>query len=152
MKLHELPKGKSIKKKKRVGRGHGSGSVKTAGRGTKGQKSRSGGSLPPQFQGGGISIFRRIPKLGGFKPIDRAEYTPVNLGVLNRFEDGTDVTLDALRAAGIIRKNEKLVKILAGGNLEKKLKIHVHAWSKAAEEKAKSAGCELVKLDAVEKK
>jgi large subunit ribosomal protein L15 len=148
MKLHELPKGRSKKSKKRVGRGHGSGLVKTAGRGQKGQKSRAGVHLAPVFQGGGIPMFRRLPKLGGFISINRVEYTPVNLGALNCFEDGTDVNLEKLREAGIITKNEKRIKVLAGGKqLEKKLKIHAHAWSKSAEEKAKEAGSELIKLD-----
>ena len=147
MKLHELPKAKSRKTKHRVGRGHGSGWGKTSGRGQKGQKSRSDGNIAPTFQGGGISMFRRIPKLGGFRSINRVEYLAVNLSVLNKFEDGTEVTMDALRAAGIIKNSEKLIKILGNGTLEKKLKIHAHAWSKSAEEKVKAAGSELIKLD-----
>ena len=147
MKLHELPKGKSIKTKHRVGRGHGSGWGKTSGRGQKGQKSRSDGNIPPTFQGGGIPMFRRFPKLGGFRSINRVEYLAMNLSALNRFEDGAEVTPDALREAGLMKKSEKLVKILGNGNLEKKLKIHAHAWSKAAEEKVKAAGSELIKLD-----
>lgn len=146
MKLHELPRGKSKKNKKRIGRGHGSGWVKTAGRGHKGQKSRSGASIPAFFQTGGLSMFRRLPKLGGFTPVNRTEYTPVNLAALNCFDEGAEVTLEALREKGIIRKNEKLVKILGKGNLEKKLKIHAHAWSKSVEEKVKTAGSELVKV------
>jgi len=147
MKLHELPKGKSLKKRHRVGRGHGSGWGKTAGRGQKGQKSRSDGNIHPSFQGGGISMFRRLPKLGGFRSINRIEYAPINLCALNRFEDGTDVTLDVLREAGLLKKSEKLIKVLGKGNLEKKLKIHAHAWSESAEEKARAAGAELIKLD-----
>ncbi len=146
MKLHELPKGKSLKKKHRVGRGHGSGWVKTSGRGQKGQTSRSHGNIHPSFQGGGISILRRIPKLGGFKSINRTEYAPVNLCSLNRFEDGAEVTVEMLQEAGIVRKNEHLVKILGKGDFSKKLKIHAHAWSKTAEEKAKAAGSELIKI------
>jgi large subunit ribosomal protein L15 len=146
MKLHELPKGKSIKKKHRVGRGLGSGWGKTSGRGHKGQQSRSDGNIPPSFQGGGISMLRRIPKLGGFKSINRVEYVPVNLCALNRFEDGAEVTPEMLQEAGILRKNEYLVKILAKGDFGKKLKIHAHAWSKTAEEKAAAAGSELIKI------
>jgi large subunit ribosomal protein L15 len=147
MKLHELPKGKSVKTKHRVGRGHGSGWGKTAGRGQKGQKSRSDGNVPPTFQGGGISMFRRFPKLGGFRSINRIEYLAINLSTLNKFEDGADVTLEALREAGIVKKSEKHIKILGNGNLEKKIKIHAHAWSKTAEDKVKAAGSELIKLD-----
>lgn len=148
MKLHELPKNKSTKVRKRIGRGHGSGWVKTAGKGSKGQTSRSGDRcMPAYFQGGGLSLFRRIPKLGGFININRKEYAAVNVEDLNCFEDGAEVTLDMLREKGIIRKREKLVKILAGGELEKKIKVQAHAWSEAAEKKIKEAGAELVKLN-----
>lgn len=147
MKLHELPKGKSIQKKKRVGRGHGSGYVMTSGKGSKGQKARSGGGIPAFFQGGQLSMFRRLPKLGGFINVNRKEYTPVNLDDLNTFDDGEDVTLEALKEAGIVRNSENRVKILARGTLEKKIKIHAHAWSKTAEEKVREAGSELIKLD-----
>ncbi len=147
MKLHELPKDKSKKKRKRLARGHGCGTVKTAGRGSNGQKSRSGGNIPAYFQGGGLMMFRRVPKLGGFKNINRKEYAPVNLEALNMFDYGTEVTHEKLVEAGIIRKNDKLIKVLARGELEKKLKIQAHAWSAAAEKKAKEAGSELIKLD-----
>ncbi|MFA6451488.1 MAG: 50S ribosomal protein L15, partial [bacterium] len=108
MKLHELPKGKSKKTKHRVGRGHGSGWGKTAGRGQKGQKSRSDGNIHPAFQGGGISMFRRFPKLGGFRSINRVEYLAVNLSVLNKFDDGAEITPETLREAGIMKNSEKL--------------------------------------------
>jgi len=147
MKLHELPREKSKKSRKRVGRGHGSGYVKTSGRGMKGQKARSGGNVPPYFQGGGLSMFRRLPKLGGFRSINRKEYTPINLDQLNSFEDGTEVTPETLKEAGLVRKSDGLVKILARGNLEKKLTIKAHAWSEAAEKKVQEAGAQLVKLD-----
>ncbi len=147
MKLHELPKGNSKKSKKRVGRGHGSGSVKTSGRGQKGQTSRSGGNIPAFFQGGGLSMYRRMPKLGGFNNINKVEYTPVNVASLNCFEDGTEVTVDLLKQAGIIRTSENRIKILARGEITKKLKIQAHAWSKEAEHKVTEAGSELIKLD-----
>lgn len=147
MKLHELPKGKSTQKRKRIGRGHGSGYVMTSGKGTKGQNARAGGGVPAFFQGGGLSMFRRLPKLGGFTNVNRIEYTPVNLDDLNDFENGTEVTVELLKEMGIVRNNEKLVKVLGRGTLDKKLKIHAHAWSKAAEEKVREAGSELVKLD-----
>jgi len=86
-KLDNLPKRNSVKDRKRVGRGHGSGLVKTSGRGQTGQKSRAGGNIPPDFQGVGISFFRRIPKLGGFKPLNKIVYSPVNVGDLDRFDE-----------------------------------------------------------------
>lgn len=147
MKLHELPKDKSKKKRKRIARGHGCGTVKTGGRGSNGQKARSGGGIPAYFQGGGLNMFRRVPKLGGFTNINRKEYAAVNLDSLNTFDDGTEVTHEKLVEAGIIRKNDKLIKVLARGDLEKKLKIQAHAWSVAAEKKAKEAGSELIKID-----
>ena len=148
MKLHELPKDKSKKGRKRVGRGHGSGYVKTAGRGMKGQKARSGGGIPAHFQGGGLSMFRRLPKLPGFRSINRIEYSPVNLDTINeRFTDGEEVTPETLKEKGVVKDAGARVKILARGNLEKKLTIKAHAWSEAAEKKTREAGSELVKLD-----
>ena len=123
-KLDNLPKRNSLKKRKRVGRGHGSGLVKTSGRGQTGQKSRSGGNIPPDFQGVGISFFRRIPKLGGFKPINKIVYTAVNVGDLNRFDDGAEVNIDALKAAGLVRSKEQFVKILGGGRPREKTEYH----------------------------
>lgn len=147
MKLHELPKGKGAgKKKKRVGRGHGSGLVKTAGRGSKGQKSRSGGSLPAYFSGGGLSMFRQLPKLGGFTPPNQVKFTPVNVGRLNVFEDGAEVSLESLCGAGIIKSGEKDVKLLGGGELKKKLTISVPAWSDSAMKKVEAAGGKLNKV------
>ncbi len=146
MKLHELPKQKTATAKKRIGRGHGSGYVKTSGKGSKGQKARAGGGLPFYFQGGGISMFRRVPKLGGFTPVGRVEYAPVNVEDLNEFEDGTEVTLEKLVEAGIIRKTEKTIKILGRGELKKKLKVHAHAWSQTAEKKIGESGSELIKI------
>ncbi|MFH1538434.1 MAG: 50S ribosomal protein L15 [bacterium] len=145
MKLHELPKRKGTeKKKKRVGRGHGCGTVKTAGRGTKGQKSRSGGSRPAYFEGGGLSMFRVLPKLGGFRPPNREPFVAVNVGQLNVFEDGAEVGVEALREAGIVKKNEKKVKLLGNGELKKKLTVRVPAWSGAAQRKVEDAGGKLV--------
>ena len=92
MNLHEMPKRKAVKKKKRRGRGCGSGLEKTAGRGLNGQKSRPGGTLPANFEGGSLCLFRRIPKLGGFRNVNRKEYTPVNLDTLNRFDEDAEVS------------------------------------------------------------
>ena len=138
--LDNLPKRNSIKKRKRVGRGPGSGNGTYAGRGMNGQKSRAGGNIHPSFQGVGISFFRRIPKLGGFKPLDKVVFAPVNVEDLNRFDDGAQITIDDLRAAGLVRKNEDFVKLLGGGEITKKIQIKVHKCSKSAEEKVTKAG------------
>ena len=143
--LDNLPKRNSLKKRTRVGRGHGSGLVKTSGRGQTGQKSRSGGNIPPSFQGVGINMFRRIPKLGGFKPINKITYSPVNVCDLNAFDDGADITVDMLKQAGLVRRKDQYVKLLGGGDLDKKLSITVHKWSQAAEEKVAKAGGQINK-------
>jgi len=141
LKLDNLPKRKSIKKKTRVGRGHGSGLVKTAGRGQKGQTSRSDGTIHPSFQGGSLSMFRTAPKLGGFKPLNKIEYVAINVSDLDkRFNDGDEVTLETLRASGLVKKSENDVKILGNGEITKKLTVKVQAFSKAAEEKIAAAG------------
>ncbi|MEW5947338.1 MAG: 50S ribosomal protein L15 [bacterium] len=145
MKLHELPKRKGTKRRKRVGRGHGSGHVKTAGRGQKGQKSRAGDSIPATFEGGGISLFRRVPKLGGFRPVNRSPFVPVNVKALNVFDDGAEVTLEALVEKGIVKKNEKNVKLLGDGEITRKLAVRLPAWSRAAEKKIRGAGGELTR-------
>lgn len=144
-KLDNLPKRNSVKKRTRVGRGHGSGLVKTSGRGQTGQKSRSGGNIPPDFQGIGISFFRRIPKLGGFKPLNKIIYSPVNVGDLDRFDDGAEITVDTLKQAGLVRSKDHYVKLLGDGDLGKKLSITVHKWSKAAEDKVQKAGGQINK-------
>jgi large subunit ribosomal protein L15 len=144
-KLDNLPKRNSVKDRKRVGRGHGSGLVKTSGRGQTGQKSRAGGNIPPDFQGVGISFFRRIPKLGGFKPLNKIVYSPVNVGDLDRFDDGAEITVDTLKQAGLVRTKDQFVKLLGDGDLSKKLTVTVHKWSKAAEDKVQKAGGQLNK-------
>ena len=107
MKLHELqPAEGSRKERNRVGRGQGSGNGKTAGRGSKGQKARSGGGVRLGFEGGQTPLFRRIPKRG-FQNINRKEYAVVNLETLNRFEDGQEVTAAVLVEAGIVKKRKR---------------------------------------------
>ncbi|MEW6201371.1 MAG: 50S ribosomal protein L15 [bacterium] len=145
MKLNELPGRRSVRKRKRVGRGTGSGHGKTSGRGQKGQKSRSSGQIPVAFSGGGISLFRRLPKLGGFKPLDKIHYVPVNVAALNIFDDGDEITLLSLREKRLIKKNEKKVKILGDGELNKKLFVRLPACSQSAEEKILKAGGELIR-------
>ncbi|MCL1851640.1 MAG: 50S ribosomal protein L15 [Peptococcaceae bacterium] len=141
MKLHELkPAAGSTSKRKRVGRGNGSGMGNTACRGHKGQKARSGGGVRPGFEGGQMPITRRLPK-HGFNNIFRKEYTAINLSVLEtKFDDGAEVTLETLAAKGIIKKNDKLVKILGQGDLTKKLTIRAGKISASAAEKVTAAG------------
>lgn len=141
MKLHELkPAAGSTAKRKRVGRGNGSGMGNTACRGHKGQNARSGGGVRPGFEGGQMPVTRRLPK-HGFTNIFRKEYTVVNLSALeSKFDDGAEVTLDSLLGKGLIKKNDTLVKILGQGDLSKKLTIRVGKISAAAAQKVASAG------------
>lgn len=140
MKLHELkPAGGSRKKASRVGRGIGSGSGKTSGRGHKGQKSRSGGGVKPGFEGGQMPLQRRLPKRG-FTNIFKKEIVTVNIEELNRFDAGSEVTPDLLIDSGIIKGIKDGVKILGNGNLEKQLTVKAHRFSKQAQEKIEAAG------------
>ncbi len=147
MKLHELqPHPGATKERKRVGRGIGSGHGKTCGRGHKGQKSRSGDKkMPPWFEGGQTPLHMRVPKRGFVSP-NRVEYTPVNVGVLDKlFEEGAEVTPEVLAEKGLCSKKD-LVKILGDGEITKKLKVKAHAFSKTAKEKIEKAGgtCEVI--------
>jgi large subunit ribosomal protein L15 len=143
VKLEELkaPPGAN-KRPKRVGRGPGSGHGKTSTRGHKGQKARSGGGVRPGFEGGQMPLQRRIPKRG-FNNIFKKEYAIVNVGDLNGFEDGTSITPELLREAGIIKSLKDGVKILGNGELEKRLKLKVHKISKQAEAKVTARGGEV---------
>jgi large subunit ribosomal protein L15 len=134
----QAPKG-STKKRKRVGRGTGSGVGRTAGRGQKGQKSRSGGSIPIGFEGGQMPLARRIPKRG-FTNIFRAKVAIVRVSDLNHFEANAVVDADALVAAGLLKGRYDLVKILADGEVEKALTVKVHRISASAREKIERAG------------
>ncbi len=137
----------SVKTRKRVGRGSGSGLGGTSTRGHKGAKSRSGYSKKIGFEGGQMPIQRRLPKFG-FKNLNRVEYKAVNLSVLEALATAnklTKVTLDDLRTAGYIAKSAK-VKILANGALTQKLDVEAHAFSKAAEEAITALGGTIVKL------
>lgn len=136
--LHNLrpPKG-SRRNRKRVGRGPGSGKGKTAGRGEKGQNSRSGGGVPPWFEGGQMPLQRRIPKRG-FKNRNRVEYQVVNVGDLDIVEG--EVTPVSLRAAGLVRSLRRPVKILGTGEVAAPLSCSVHGVSAAARRKIEAAG------------
>lgn len=140
MKLHELqPTEGSRKVRNRVGRGSSSGNGKTAGRGHKGQKARSGGGVRLGFEGGQQPLFRRIPKRG-FTNINRKEYAVVNLDALNRFEEGTEVTPALLVESGVVRNEKSGIKVLAKGAVEKKLSVKAHKFSEAAKEAIEAAG------------
>ena len=140
MKLESLsPAEGSTRDVKRIGRGHGSGNGKTAGKGHKGQKARAGHGQRPGFEGGQMPLQRRIPKRG-FNNIFRVEYATVNVGQLNVFENGSVVDADALVEAGLVKKILGGIKILGNGQLERKLTVKAKAFSKSAEEKINAAG------------
>lgn len=140
MKLHELSPSEGSKKNSfRVGRGHGSGNGKTAGKGHKGQNARSGGGVRPGFEGGQMPIYRRLPKRG-FKNIFAKQYVSINVEELNKFENGTEVTAESLKEAGIISKISDGVVVLGRGELNKKLTVKAKRFSKSAKEKITNAG------------
>ena len=140
MQIHELvPALDSTKDRKRVGRGHGSGSGKTAGKGHKGQNARSGGGVRIGFEGGQMPLARRIPKRG-FNNIFRATYATVNVADLNKFTDGTVVDAELLCASGLVKKVCDGVKILGEGELTAKLTVKAAKFTKSAAEKIEKAG------------
>jgi len=134
MKLNDLGPAEATKRpRKRVGRGEGSGWGKTSGRGHKGQKSRSGGSIPAWFEGGQMPLVRRLPKRGPRRIAhQRIRYEVVNIDTLNRFENGAVVDPDVLRSVGAIKRKNARIKILGEGNLEKQLTVKVHSFSQSA--------------------
>lgn len=141
MKLHTLmPNEGSTKTRKRVGRGPGSGLGKTSGRGEKGQNARSGGGVRPGFEGGQTPLFRRIPKRGFSNARFKIRYAIINLSDLNNFEDGTEVSLELLKDMGIIKKELSGLKVLGNGEIEKKLTVKAHKFSKTAIEKIVKIG------------
>ena len=140
MKLHELqPAAGSRKVRNRVGRGIATGNGKTAGRGHKGQKARSGGGVRPGFEGGQNPLFRRLPKRG-FTNINRKEFAIVNLDALNRFEDGTEVTPALLIEAGVVSNEKSGIKVLGNGSVEKKLTVKAHKFSASGKAAIEAAG------------
>lgn len=140
MKLHDLsPALGSTKDSKRIGRGHGSGNGKTAGKGHKGQKARAGHGMRPGFEGGQMPLQRRVPKRG-FNNIFAKEVTAVNVSALEVFEDGATVDAAALKGKGIIKTADNAVKVLGNGKLTKKLTVKLNAFSASAAEKINSAG------------
>ena len=140
MRLHELKKPEgSTKAPKRIGRGQGTGQGTTAGRGMNGQNSRSGGGVRLGFEGGQMPLYRRLPKRG-FTNKWAKEYAEVNVKDLNRFEDGTEVDLSVLLAAGLVGKQLDGLKVLGNGELSKKLIVKAEKFSKSAVEKIEKAG------------
>lgn len=141
MKLNDLrPDPGSKKKRKRVGRGTGSGYGKTAGRGTKGQNARSGGGKPPYFEGGQLPLVRRLPIKRGFNNPNKITYQPVNVRDLDAFEEGTEVNPVALAIVGLLKKPDTPVVILGDGDLDVALTVKAHRFSRSAREKIERAG------------
>jgi large subunit ribosomal protein L15 len=149
MKLHDLrPDPGSRKKRKRVGRGTGSGYGKTAGRGTKGQGARSGGGKPPYFEGGQLPLVRRLPFKRGFTNIFKVHYKAINVDQLvERFEAGSDVTLQGLVEVGLLKKATDPVVILGRGDIDFALTVEADRFSQSAKTKIEAAGGSAIQLD-----
>jgi len=130
------------KERRRVGRGHGSGHVKTAGRGTKGQKARTGSSVPPFFEGGQLPLARRLPFTRGFTNVFRKEFATVNVGQLAVFDPSSLVDAQALVRQGLLKNREAhgLIKILGDGDLDRPLTVRAHQFSAAARAKIEAVG------------
>ena len=140
MRVHNLsPVKGSRKRKKRVGRGPGSGHGKTSCRGHKGQKSRSGGSIPPGFEGGQMPLQRRLPKRG-FTNIFKKHYVLINVRDLERFSPNSDLDIEALKDAGLVKRVKDGVKLLGDGDISHPVVIKVNKVSKTAREKIEAAG------------
>jgi len=140
MKLNELKPSVPRKARKRVGRGESSGLGKTAGKGSNGQNSRSGGGVKQYFEGGQMPLYRRVPKRGFSNARFKKEYAVVNLDVLNRFAEGTEVTPELLMASGFVKKLLDGIKILANGSLDKKISVKAHKVSVAAKTAIEAKG------------
>lgn len=140
MELHDLPPiPGSVRKARRKGKGIGSGQGKTAGRGHKGQKSRSGGTKGPGFEGGQMKLTMRVPKRG-FRNRFGIVYDLVNVKDLERFDDHSEIGPEALKRAGLLRRNARHLKILGQGEVSKALTVKAHAFSDSAREKIETAG------------
>lgn len=144
MKLHDLrPAEGSKKDRKRVGRGISAGQGKTAGRGTKGQKARSGSSVPAYFEGGQLPLVRKLPFVRGYSFFNpyKVEFEPVNVDELaERFEEGAEVSPQTLMTVGLLRHKKDLVVILGRGELDRALHVKAHRVSASAQEKIEAAG------------
>ncbi|MEX0936087.1 MAG: 50S ribosomal protein L15 [Gemmatimonadota bacterium] len=145
--LHELrPTPGSRRDRKRIGRGPGSGTGKTSGRGHKGQKARSGASIPARFEGGQMPLHRRVPK-GGFTPLRRVEYQVVNVRALEELGEA-EVTPEMLRDRGLIGSLKEPVKVLGDGELTRAMQVTAHAFSGSAKKKIEDAGGSVTRVDA----
>lgn len=141
MKLNELqPAYGSTKVRKRVGRGSGSGTGKTSGKGHKGQNARSGGGVRPGFEGGQLPLFRRLPKRGFSNYEFKTRYATINVDDLEKFEEGTVVTPELLKSSGLVKKELSGIKVLGNGTLTKKLTVKAHSFSETAKTKIESIG------------
>jgi large subunit ribosomal protein L15 len=147
MRLHDLraPEG-ARRPKRRIGRGHGSGQGTTAGKGTKGQKARTGGGVPPYFEGGQLPLVRRLPYRRGFKNPFRVEYAIVNVAQLAGLPAGSTVTADTLVGAGLLNRGEGPVKVLGDGALDVALHVQIDRVSRQAREKIEAAGGSVTEL------
>lgn len=147
MRLHNLkPRPGAKHRRKRLGHGESSGAGKTSGRGGKGQTARSGSSIRAGFEGGQMPLYRRLPKRGFNNALHTVHYLPVNLGALNKFEEGMRVDEKAMRDAGLANGTSDGIKILGSGELDRKLTVCAHAFSASAKAKieAKGGSCEIV--------
>ena len=151
MHLNELqpPQG-ATRERIRVGRGHGSGKVKTAGKGTKGQNARTGGGVPPYFEGGQLPLIRKLPYRRGFRNPFRTEFREVNVRDLGEFPAGSTVGPEEFETAGVLRGKRGPVKVLGQGDLSVKLTVRAHKFSAGARQKIEGAGgsAELIEPDA----
>ena len=144
MKLNELMQNNGARtERRRVGRGPGSGLGKTSGKGEKGQKARSGVSIPATFEGGQLPLYRRLPKRGFSNDQFKIKYAVINVCDLNKFDDGAVVTPEILHDAGLLKNQLDGVKVLGNGTLEKKLTIKAHKFSKEAVNKIEKSGSTL---------
>ena len=140
-------KGTKYATRQRVGRGTGSGNGKTSGRGHKGRGQRSGASRRAGYEGGQMPIYRQVPKRGFTNARFRTDYTILNVGLLDAFEDGATVDLEAILAQGLASKTTELLKLLGNGDLSTKLTVRAQRFSKTAREKIEKAGGTVVELD-----
>lgn len=141
MKLHELKKNPgATHSKKIVGRGPGSGLGKTSGKGHKGQNARSGGGVRPVFEGGQLPLYRRLPKRGFSNAKFKTEYAVINVGDLNKFDEGTVITPELLKETGFVKKQLCGIKVLGDGEIDKKITIRAHRFSSTALEKLEKSG------------
>ena len=141
MRMHELqPPAGSTRERIRIGRGHGSGKVKTGGKGTKGQNARAGGGVPPYFEGGQLPLIRKLPYRRGFRNPFRVEFRELNVQDLAAFPTGSTVGPDEFETAGVLRGKTGPVKVLGQGELSLKLTVRAHKFSASARQKIETAG------------